>query len=86
MSQLEERSTIREDGLIGKNSECRNGFEQKDNLMNEEDIYLKVNPMLKEASLWLQFDHDHVQELNLHDNIRKDCTSSFGEASSFHGF
>lgn len=42
--------------------------------------------MLKEASLWLRDDHDHTLKLNLHDNVPKDCTSSFGEAFAFHVF
>ena len=42
--------------------------------------------MLKEASSWLQTNHDHAQELNLHENISKDYTSSFVEALSFHIF
>lgn len=52
----------------------------------EGDIHLKADPMLKETSLWLQIDHDHVQELNLHDDVHEDCTSSFDEAFSFHVF
>ena len=42
--------------------------------------------MLNEASPWLQVDHDHVQELNLHDSISRYCASSFRELSSFHAF
>ena len=53
---------------------------------NEEDIYLRVDPMLKKVSLWLQVDHDQAQGLNLHDHFPKDCTSSLGKAFSFHVF
>lgn len=63
-----------------------------DNLVlerNEENRYSRVDPMLDEASLWLQIDHDiedHVQELNLDDNIFGYYASSIGKVSTFSFF
>ena len=53
---------------------------------NGENIYPRVDPMLNEASLWLQVDQEHVQELNLHDSISGYCASSLGEVSTFYVF
>lgn len=53
---------------------------------DQENRYSKADPMLDEASLWLQVDHDHVQELNLHSTISKCCISSFCELPTLYAF
>ena len=53
---------------------------------DEENRYSRVDPMLDEASLWLQVDHDiecHIQMVSLCDNISRYCASFLEKVSSF---
>lgn len=63
-----------------------------DNLISERDeenTYSRIDPMLDEASLWMQVDHEiksNVHGLHPDDNFSSYCASSLGEVSTFYDF